>query len=98
MKNRLLSQCRLLAAVTALEDFGATSPVTAVPVAATLRTLETTGPASRLNGRFTLLLVAVLGEEFVQAHARLKLKAIHLHGVSSAESVPRYCGDSTRHL
>jgi hypothetical protein len=38
-------------------------------------------PAGIFKSRFALWLVAILGEEFIQAHAWLQLNLAHLHGV-----------------
>jgi hypothetical protein len=43
-------------------------------------TCETVGPPGSFKGRFTLLLRSVLVEKLIQAQARLKLNAVHLHG------------------
>jgi hypothetical protein len=52
-----------------------------MPVAVALWTMKPFWPAGIFNGCFTLLLLAISGEEFVQAHAWLKLDPILLHGI-----------------
>jgi hypothetical protein len=47
----------------------------------TLRAPKSFRPAGILKGCFALLLIAILGEEFIQAHTWLQLNFAHLHGV-----------------
>jgi hypothetical protein len=51
-----------------------------VSITVALWTTKPFGPAGILKGYFTLLLLAISGEELIQAHARLKLYPILLHG------------------
>jgi hypothetical protein len=45
-------------------------------------------PTGILNGFFTLLLFAISGEELIQAHARLDLDPVLLHGTPLQLDMP----------
>jgi len=45
-------------------------------------------PAKILKGCFTLLFLAIPGEKLIQAHARLKLDPILLHGAPPFLEMP----------
>ena len=88
MKDRTLSQRRLCPAVATLKHPLSVAAVSVAVFTVALWTPKTFRPASILKSSFALLLVAILGEELIEAHTWLQLNLTHLHDVPPIFEIP----------
>jgi hypothetical protein len=80
VKDSAFNQRGLCPAVATLKYSQAVSSVPIMMITAALWAPVSFWPTGILKGCFTLLFLAIFGEELIQAHAGLKLNPVFLHG------------------